>query len=58
MHDWQVLEHAVLRIADPMRQQKLLTRLLSGRHSVALAATVERLKLAVTAAPLSSEEAL
>jgi predicted DNA-binding transcriptional regulator YafY len=57
MDDWQVLVHAVLRIADPVRQQKLLTRLLSGRRSVALAATgVERLKLAVTAAPLASEE--
>jgi predicted DNA-binding transcriptional regulator YafY len=57
MDDWQVLVHAVLRIADPARRQKLLTRLLSGRRSVTLAATgVERLKLAVTAAPLSSEE--
>lgn len=57
MDDWQVLIHAVLRIADPDRRKKLLSRLLAGRHvGIALAAGAERLHQAVAAAPATAEE--
>ena len=55
--DWQVLVHAVLRIADNKRRAKLLERLLTGRRTVVSALrSVERLEHAVVATPLSSEE--
>jgi predicted DNA-binding transcriptional regulator YafY len=57
IEDWQVLVHAVLRIADPKRRQKLLGRLLAGRRALIPAASgVERLNQAVAAAPLTAEE--
>jgi predicted DNA-binding transcriptional regulator YafY len=55
--DWQVLVHAVLRITDKERREKLLRRLLSGRHSVnANDAGLERLSRAVAATPVTTEE--
>lgn len=55
--DWSVLVHAVLRVADPRRRERLLTRLLAGRRSpVASADGIERLHRAVAATPFSADE--
>ena len=55
--DWQVLVHAVLRITDKKRREKLLRRLLAGRHPVNVNdAGLERLNRAVAATPVTTEE--
>lgn len=55
--DWPVLVHAVLRIADPKRREKLIGRLLAGKHVLSSTATgVERLNQAVAATPIGTEE--
>lgn len=57
LNDWQVLVHAVLRVADKERRKLLLQRLLSGRRTVGTSpAAVDRLNQAVVAAPLTHEE--
>ena len=57
MDDWQVLVHAVLRIAESQRRAKLMSRLLAGRRSISAGASgLERLNQAVAATPLTPEE--
>lgn len=57
LEDWDVLVHAVLRIPDEGRRQKLLGRLVSGRGPGAeVRKGLKRLHEAVEATPLRPEE--